>query len=143
MPDTLPAMTADLAEPARPAPPGRLRRMLDRLTASRGELEAAELAAGVVEGGGTPINVCPDREHVTVCGTLRTVTLRPRAGVPALEAELYDGSGTVALVWLGRRRIAGVEPGRAMWVQGRIATSEGRSVIFNPRYELRPPGGTS
>ena len=47
-----------------------------------------------------------------VCGTLRSVTLRPRAGVPALVAELYDGSGTVQVVWLGRRQIAG-HPGRS------------------------------
>ena len=78
---------------------------------------------------------------MTLCGTLRTVTLRPRAGVPALEAELYDGSGTVAIVWLGRRQIAGVEPGRGIRVHGRLAVNEGRPVMFNPRYELRPAGG--
>ena len=37
----------------------------------------------------------PDRERVRLRGTLRTVTLRPRGGVPALEAELFDGSGSL------------------------------------------------
>jgi len=69
------------------------------------------------------------------------VTLRPRAGVPALEAELYDGSGTLAVVWLGRRQILGVEPGRGLVVHGRVAINEGRRVMFNPKYELRPVGG--
>ena len=55
-------------------------------------------------------------------GTLRTVTLRPRGGVPALEAELYDGSGTIVLVWLGRRRITGIEPGRSIQVIGRLGS---------------------
>jgi hypothetical protein len=34
---------------------------------------------------------CHDRTPVRLRGTLRTVTLRPRGGVPALEAELFDG----------------------------------------------------
>ena len=54
---------------------------------------------------------CQDRELVTLYGTLRTVMFSPRGGVPALEGELYDGTGTVKLVWLGRRRIAGIHPG--------------------------------
>ena len=80
----------------------------------------------------------PDRERVRVRGTLRTVTLRPRGGVPALEAELTDGTGTVTIVWLGRRHIIGVEPGRDLVVEGRIGTAQGTRVIFNPRYELLP-----
>ena len=50
--------------------------------------------------------------------------------------ELYDGSGTVTLVWLGRREIAGISPGRQLRATGRITTNGGRRVIFNPRYEL-------
>jgi hypothetical protein len=65
------------------------------------------------------------------------VTLRPRGGVPALEAELYDGSGTVTVIWLGRRRIAGVEPGRSVLVEGTVSEQKGHRVLFNPRYELR------
>ena len=121
--------------------PSRFKRMLSRLTASRNELEAQELLEETQEAGGKPIKRCADREDVTVSGTLRTVTLRPRAGIPALEAELYDGSGTLALVWFGRRQIGGVEPGRGMVVHGRVSINEGRPVMFNPRYELRPVGG--
>jgi hypothetical protein len=120
---------------------GRLKRMIGRLTATQNEVEARELREATADAGGTPIQQCCDRERVTICGTLRTVTLRPRAGVPALEAELYDGSGTVSLIWLGRRRIAGVEPGRAMRITGRVAMLEGRPVVYNPRYELRPGVG--
>jgi RecG-like helicase len=80
----------------------------------------------------------PEREHVTVNGVLRTVTLRPRGGVPALEAELDDGSGVITVVWLGRRRITGVDPGRSMIVAGCIGRQNGVPLMFNPRYELRP-----
>ncbi len=119
---------------------GRLRSILQRLTSSQDEVEAEELLEEAHEQGGTPITLCPDRERVTVAGTLRTVTLRPRAGVPALVAELYDGSGTLALVWLGRRRIAGVEPGRRLLAEGRVTYHEGGPVMYNPRYELRRAG---
>ena len=74
-------------------------------------------------------------------GTLRTVTLRPRGGAPALEAELYDGSDVIDLIWLGRRKIAGIEPGRLVLAEGLVSMQDGRKVMFNPRYELRPAGG--
>lgn len=80
----------------------------------------------------------PDRQQVRLRGTLKTVTLRPRGGVPALEAELYDGSGVLTIVWLGRRRIAGIDPGRSLEVQGRVGQHAGERIIFNPRYELMP-----
>ena len=118
---------------------GRIKRMLNRFVASQEELEAQELLSDAEEAG-IPIARAGDREELTVCGTLRTVTLRPRAGVPALEAELYDGSGTLSIVWLGRRRIGGIEPGRTLVAHGRVAMTQGRPVMFNPRYELRPLG---
>jgi hypothetical protein len=114
--------------------------MLDRLTSSPEELQAEELRQDAEESGCTPISLCDDRELVTVTGTLRTVTLRPRAGVPALEAELFDGSDALDVVWLGRRSIAGIEPGRRLIASGRISQAHGRRVLFNPRYELRPVG---
>ncbi|MGK5640949.1 OB-fold nucleic acid binding domain-containing protein [Streptomyces sp. URMC 126] len=121
-------------------PTGRFRRMLDRLSTSQEELHDAELQQDAEAVGCTKIGDCGDRQIVKVTGTLRTVTLRPRAGVPALEAELFDGSAAVDVVWLGRRSIAGIEPGRKLIASGRISMSRGRRVLFNPRYELRPLG---
>lgn len=120
--------------------PGALRRAVDRLAGSAKQHEAAELQKDCVQLGATPVRDLPDREVVTVAGTLRTVTLRPRAGVPALVAELYDGSGSLSLVWLGRRQIRGIEPGRAIVCTGRVTLGGEQPVIFNPRYELRPVG---
>jgi hypothetical protein len=119
---------------------GRLRRALARLTTSHTELDAEELQQETRDSGATLICDCGDRERVQVTGTLRAVTLRPRAGVPVLEAELWDGSGRLSLAWLGRRRIAGIEPGRTIVAYGRIAMTNGQRTIFNPRYELRPAG---
>lgn len=120
--------------------PGLLRRMLHSLTADERELDAEELQEQAEHVGATPIADCGDRERVCVRGVLRTVTLRPRAGAPALDAELFDGTATVDLVWLGRRRIAGIEPGRPVTAYGRLLLSDGHRMIFNPLYELSPMG---
>lgn len=116
---------------------GRLRRSLSRW-ASSSDQDARDLQKTYAGPGTNTIGGAPDRELVRLRGTLRTVTLRPRGGVPALEAELYDGSGVLTLVWLGRRRIAGIAPGRSIQVQGRIGRHDGVRVLYNPRYELMP-----
>lgn len=100
--------------------------------------EARDARRTVEEVGATACAAAPDRDLVTVAGTLRTVTLRPRGGVPALEAELYDGTGSITLLWLGRRRIAGIHPGRALRVTGRIGVHAGVRTLYNPRYDLLP-----
>lgn len=115
---------------------GRLRKSLNRW-ASSADQEAKELQEHTVKAGCCPIAEAGDRARVEVQGSIRTVTLRPRGGVPALEAELYDGSGLLTLVFLGRRRIAGIEPGRQMKVVGRVGGRVGQRIMFNPRYELR------
>lgn len=120
--------------------PGVVRRAVSRLATSAKAHEAEELQQGCVQLGATPVAELRRRERVTVAGTLRTVTLRPRAGVPALVADLYDGSGSVSLVWLGRRQIPGIDPGRSVVAHGRITVDDEQCVIYNPRYELRPVG---
>ena len=117
--------------------PGRVRRALARLTADELEVESLALQEESSSAGATPVVQCSVGAPVCVAGSLRAVVLRPRAGVPTLEAELYDGSGTVTLIWLGRRRIRGIDPGRSVVVHGRLTKQDGRPTIYNPAYELR------
>jgi hypothetical protein len=114
----------------------RLRRSLNRWASNSSDLHAQELRRDMGEKGEHTIAQAPDRERVTLQGQLRTVTLRPRGGVPALEAELFDGSAVLVIVWLGRRRITGIAPGRNLRVTGRIGVLEGTRLMYNPRYEL-------
>jgi hypothetical protein len=107
---------------------------------SRGAAEAQELQTEAVALGATPIDKCQRGELISACGVLRSVTVRPLAGTPAVEADLYDGSGHLRLVWLGRRHIAGIEAGRSVTVHGRMTCNGEGSTLFNPRYELRPRG---
>ncbi len=120
---------------------------LRRLTAGREALHAQEVQAEMSEvsgvGGAVAAQIadCPDRQVVDVVGTLRTVTLRPRGTSLTMEADLWDGTGTITLVWLGRRHIPGIQPGRRLVVHGRVAEIKGERTIFNPVYELRSSGG--
>ncbi|MGH3350598.1 MAG: OB-fold nucleic acid binding domain-containing protein [Nocardioides sp.] len=116
---------------------GRLRAKISEW-ANTASIDASEIRAAYVAKDVASIADAPDREPVRLRGTLRTITLRPRGGVPALEAELFDGTGTLTLIWLGRRRIAGISPGRSLQVQGRIGRNDGQRIMFNPRYELIP-----
>ncbi len=116
---------------------GRLRRALRRFAVTPDELEADDLDAERVVQKCQAINGITDREVVTLYGELKNVSLAPRAGTPTLEASLYDGSGMVTLVWLGRRKIAGIKPGAGLVVSGRVSCQDGQRVIYNPRYELQ------
>ena len=116
--------------------PGWLSKALQRLTADDHSIDAEELRAGAAIAGCEPLASCRKGEVVTVTGRLKSVIYTPRETVPTLEAELFDGSGSVTLVWLGRRRIPGIEPGRTVTARGRFAAFDGKRVIYNPWYEL-------
>lgn len=111
--------------------------MLRRLTASSHHLDAAELQSEVEKQACTRMDCLERGATAVVVGRLRSVVYTPTETVPTLEAELFDGTGSVSLVWLGRRRIAGIEPGRRLVARGRVGTHDGRPVIYNPWYELQ------
>lgn len=125
----------------------RWKRWLRRLGAPSQELFAANVREEVASGGRgregegepTPLDRLEPRRSVVVAGRLRTVVLRVDGRSPSVEAELFDGTGHVDLVWMGRRRIVGLEAGTRLVARGRVARGEdGRLVIYNPIYELRP-----
>jgi hypothetical protein len=78
------------------------------------------------------------RPRVRLAGTIRAVRHNRIGGMPALEAELRAGRDRIDLVWLGRASIRGIEPGRPVTAEGRLAVRRGRATLFNPRYELGP-----
>ncbi|MDQ3788622.1 OB-fold nucleic acid binding domain-containing protein [Actinophytocola sp. NPDC049390] len=116
---------------------GPFRRLVKRLTSDVEELDADDLSEKAEAVGARKARDCQSGEQVTVCGRVRSVELSPRDAVATLEAELFDGTEGVTLVWLGRRRIPGIEPGRTIKAQGRIAMRDGQKVLYNPYYELQ------
>ena len=116
-----------------------LRRFFERLTATEEELDAQELQRDSAKCGAMPAGHVPAARSSRCPGRLRTVAYTPRTNLPTLEADLYDGSDVVTLVFLGRRSIVGIEPGRQLTARGRIAIRDDRKVIYNPYYELEAP----
>lgn len=114
--------------------------LLHRLTASASNLDAAELRDAVEQRACVPVRELRRGGCVQLVGRLRAVVYTPSETVPTLEAELFDGSDSIELIWLGRRRIVGIEPGRRVLVRGRVGEHEGRKAIYNPWYELLEPG---
>lgn len=114
-----------------------LRKAMRKVLASQEALTAdEERHSAAAQAGCAAVGDVPNRTRARVTGVLRSVVLRPREGVPTVEAELYDGSGSLDLVWLGRRRILGVEPGRRAMFEGLVCEIHGRRTMFNPKYEL-------
>ena len=109
---------------------------LKRLGASNAELESQERQRVAEASGASRADDLCDRQRATLRGTITMLTIRPRAGMPWLEAELSDGSGSVTLIWMGRREIPGVEAGRELIVTGRASCVDGGKRIYNPHYVL-------
>ena len=115
------------------------RKLLQRLTTSDAELDRERLRQFCKDVPGvTPIGDAQPRQEITVAGEITSMRIVPRAGTPSLEATINDGSGSLVVVWTGRRNIPGVSPGQRLVLSGRGAPqgTAGRLMVLNPRYEL-------
>ena len=83
------------------------------------------------------IESCVPGEEVTMAGSVTSVGNLSEEN-PALEIELSDTTGRIFVVWLGRRRIPGIDVGRRMVIHGRLNCVSEHPTVFNPRYELLP-----
>lgn len=113
---------------------GLLSRLVERLTTEHSD--DADLQDRAAASGCTRVDAIANRDRGDIHGVLRSVSIRPVDDVTALEAELYDGTGSVTLVWLGRRRINGITPGRTLTASGRIGLRGKDRVMYNPGYRL-------
>ena len=86
--------------------------------------------------GTVPIASVRHRMRATVCGRIQSVRVQPRAGVATLQATLADNTGTITLVFLGRRHIPGIEPGAYLAVTAIVGERGGRLELLNPDYQL-------
>jgi RecG-like helicase len=117
---------------------GYLRRLTRRLTEAPEQRDADELRDEAVTTGAQRVIDCRRGQEVTVVGTLRSVECNGKGSAGGVRAELFDGTGIVELVWLGQRRIPGIESGRTLRVQGRLGKLDnGAKAIFNPHYEIK------
>lgn len=117
---------------------GYLRRLTRRLTEDLEQRDVEELSDEVLNAGAQRAIDCQRGQEVTVVGTLRSVETNGKSCSGGVRAELFDGSDTVTLVWLGQRRIPGIDTGRTLRVRGRLGKLEnGTKAIYNPHYEIQ------
>ena len=131
--DLLRAHRASLAWTACPSA-----RRSARLGASVAELDRTRLQDRCRGLDVTPIDEAPRRVPVRVGGEVKRVIVAPRNGVPNLEVMVSDGTGAITAVFAGRRRIAGIDHGRAIVLEGVPVDLGDRAVIYNPAYTLVP-----
>ncbi|MGI8776314.1 MAG: OB-fold nucleic acid binding domain-containing protein [Acidimicrobiales bacterium] len=117
-----------------------LKSLFKKLRTSPSEFDITRLREFCTgHAGMTAIGDASARQEVTAVGEISSLRIVPRAGSPSLEATISDGSGSIVAVWMGRRQIAGISPGRRLVVSGRLnsGTAGGRRLfLYNPRYEL-------
>ena len=85
-----------------------------------------------------PCDQLEPRTVARVVGEVSSVRIVPRAGAPSLEVGVTDGRGAVTAVFFGRKKIAGLTPGRRVVIEGMVAPLNNRSFMYNPVYELLP-----
>lgn len=118
---------------------GLLDRLTHGLSGSSERHERREIQRQVDRSGSTPIAQVSDREVAQCTGTVRSVSLRPGTEeTPALVIELDDGTRMLTVVFLGRRKITGIDPGVLLTVRGRVCMRRGSPTIYNPAYDILP-----
>ncbi|MFM9034616.1 MAG: OB-fold nucleic acid binding domain-containing protein [Mycobacterium sp.] len=117
---------------------GFVRRLTRKLTENPEDRDAEELTGEAVNTGAHRAVDCCRGQEVTMVGTLRSVETNAKGCAGGVRAELFDGTDTVTLVWLGQRRIPGIECGRTLRVRGRLGMLDnGGKAIYNPHYEIQ------
>jgi hypothetical protein len=117
---------------------GYLRRLTRRLTDDPEQLDVDEMTEEAAGTGAQKAIDCQRGQEVTMVGTLRSVEANAKGCAGGIKAELFDGTEAVMLVWLGQRRIPGIESGRTLRVHGRVGKLEnGTKALYNPHYEIQ------
>ena len=114
-----------------------LRKLVERLTKPVEEIDREKLEGMRTRAGAQRLDAAVPRERILAAGEIKAVRIVPRAGADALEVVVTDGSGSITGVFLGRRKIAGLSPGRKIVMEGMVARDGRRNLLFNPIYELR------
>jgi amino acid transporter len=86
--------------------------------------------------GTVPIGDVAWRTRVRVAGRIRSLRVQTAKGTANLECEITDDTGVLLLVFQGRPKIPGIEPGARLIVEGMVGSWQRRLAILNPDYEL-------
>jgi hypothetical protein len=84
----------------------------------------------------TPISQITWRKRAHVQGVVNSIKSAPSGAAPIVEVEVWDETGGVALQFLGRREISGLEVGSQIKAEGMVGENDGQLIILNPSYEI-------
>jgi len=115
-----------------------LKDVVRRMTSSVEEIDETRLQNRFAALGLAPIRDATARVVTRVGGEVKRIRIVPRAGNPSLEILLDDGTGSISVVFTGRRSLGGVHTGRGLVVEGVAHLERGDLVLLNPAYTLMP-----
>jgi RecG-like helicase len=113
-----------------------LRDRVKRLSSSTEEIDQVRLQDRFCDVDCSSIAAAEPRSRVVISGEVKAIQVVPRAGSPWLEVTVGDGTGKAVAMFTGRRRIGGLEPGRAVLLEGVAGSQKGRLQLMNPAYTL-------
>lgn len=76
------------------------------------------------------------RRRVRVCGVIRAVTYPAPGAGGSFKATLWDGTGTLDVIWLGQADVEGIHPGLHLVAEGVAARRADAICLYNPTYEV-------
>ena len=113
------------------------RRFFRRMAESDEQRYAEEILAWAQKvPGSVRIAEARPRSRVKIAGVVRRITVRPLEGHESLEAILFDGTGEVTVMWMGRRAIRGLSLGTRLIVEGLLAEQRSERRLVNPTFEF-------
>lgn len=93
-------------------------------------------STGAEPGDHCPIASAQLRQRVTIQGVVAATEVARVGEHSIFRAILTDSSGSLALVFLGRRAIPGLEVGVEIAATGILGAAGGHRVITNPSYHF-------
>ncbi|UKA64307.1 hypothetical protein LFT43_07870 [Arthrobacter sp. FW306-04-A] len=107
--------------------------------------KAPRAAAANGSRASLPLTELPLRGRVNCTGFIESVTYQPANEQAHFSAIVVDRiahrgeTGPLArlrVIWLGRRKVPGIEPGSVLRLEGMVTLRDGLPTMFNPRYEI-------
>jgi len=82
----------------------------------------------------------PVRGRIQVRGVIDRITVAPVSASPSFTArariERNGARHSIRIIWMGQRRVPGIEAGVELRFEGMVSRVEGTPTVYNPRYEI-------
>lgn len=96
-----------------------------------------------------PLDRLPERGRIRSAGFVESVTILPAGEAPSFSAVVVSElpgaepgaraasrRGRIRLVWLGQRKVPGIDAGIRLGFDGMVSQVDGLPTMYNPGYEI-------